>query len=203
VHIKLWEATVRAQRFIAGAGLLAFSMAAGAGPFNYDETSLGDLRSESLTTLVADGGTNRLAGVVSYGSMAQEAPTFLGDRDPFALYVPRGVTINSVSLTMKPLYGTIQGSDWMVVKNGDFSHVIIDFTQSYQAYTQSWNVSLGEGTYWFLQSMGGNFDSAWTHSWTFDATGTAVAVPEPSMPLLWGMGLAALGLLLRKSRSQG
>lgn len=189
---------------VAAAGLAAADLATAA-PLNYIEADSGDLSPQAPSAFAVDTGTNTLRGVVSFGSQDAEAPNFTGDRDPFVLVVAQGLRIDHLSLTMLPVTGSIFGSGWSVYKDGDFAVTLDNFIQSYTEYSQTWDVSFGPGSYLFSHSsMGGEFNSTWTHDWTFNVSGTATAVPEPSALALSLAGLAGLmgASALRRQRAR-
>lgn len=177
------------------AGVLAAAAGfAGAGqavavPLNYSEAVSGDLDESNTPVLTVDAGVNRLAGAIS---LYQRPEGFWAmDIDSFYVKVGAGLSLEHVSLTMSPMRGEIFGSSWRVIKDGDFSAPLYDFVQGPADITQAWDVDLGSGTYLFQHwNGGGTFFSSWTHDWTFDVSGPAAAVPEPSALLMAMTGLA-------------
>lgn len=166
---------------------------------NYSEAESGDLGQQNPHVFALGPGINTLKGVVSFSSEETESPNYTGDRDPFVLVVAEGLRLDRVSLTMLPLNGTIFGSEWSVFKDGDFSRTPNVFIQSFNVYKQTWDVTFTPGSYLFFHSsLGGQFNSAWTHEWEFAVSGIPTPVPEPSTLALSIVGLAGAASIKRR-----
>lgn len=180
---------------LAVVAMFAVASSAWAGPVNYNEAQQGDLSSTSIAVLSIGTGVNTIQGITGFGSLAEETPrSFGGDRDPFVLHVGTGLHIERATLTMLPIGGTVFGSSWLVVRDGDFGNPIADLGQSYSVYTQSWLVDFGPGDYLFHHwSLGGDFDSSWSFRWDIQASEAAASLPEPSTMALLLVSVAAAG----------
>lgn len=213
VWVPCWAVTTSRpmkRHFVPLAVALLFLMdGPQAAPFFYSEAVSGDLTAQSPVTFTAGAGANTLQGTVGFRSLEEEAPNYIGDRDPFSLYLGPGITITSVTLTLRPVYGTVSGAEWLVVRNGDFSDVAADFRQSNDVtvYTQTWTTNLSDATFFFQPAtLGGNFDSSWSYEFTFNAVEEATSsVPEPMAAALVLVGLAGVGVsrTFRRGRPLG